>query len=110
MKILTTLSLFVTIAALLAGCSSPQNAIVGKWSSTGRYPATLEFFKDGTVSFSGGYGGGTGGRYSFPDDKHLQVVNGPDSIVNALQIKGDTLTLTNETNSAITRVYHRVKE
>lgn len=108
MKVLTALGLCVTMTALLAGCSSPQNAIVGKWKSTGRYPATLEFFKDGTVSFNGGYGGGTGGKYSFPDDKHIQVVNGPDSIVNALQIKGDTLTLTNETNSSITRGYHRV--
>lgn len=106
MKVLTALGLYVTMTAVLAGCSSPQNAIVGKWKSTGRYPATLEFFKDGTVSFNGG----TGGKYSFPDDKHLQVVNGPDSIVNALQINGDTLTLTNETNSSITRVYHRVKE
>lgn len=43
--------IFVFFAFLIAGCSKPvpvQNAILGKWLSTGNPDLVFEFFKDST--------------------------------------------------------------
>ena len=108
MKVLTALGLCLTMTALLAGCSKPENAIVGKWKSADKFaPLTFEFFKDGTVS-----NGNLSGKYSFPDATHIQMSNGVVSDVKAFKIEGDTLTLTDDltSNRQPATELHRVKE
>lgn len=111
MKVLTTFGLFVTMTALLAGCSNPQNAIVGKWRSAARYPKTVEFLKDGTFRSDG-----MGGKYRFPDDTHITLAMGEGgtfSTVRGIKIEGDKIILTNTDNGRqepVTEELHRVKE
>ena len=110
MKALTALGLCLTMTALLAGCSKPENAIVGKWRSTETPPTTLEFFKDGTVSTSD-YNSSLSGKYTFPDETHIQMSNGLVSDVKTFKIEGDMLTLTGDMyGKPATEELHRVKE
>ena len=105
MKALTALGLCLTMTALLAGCSSPQNAIVGKWK--GNRTGVFQLTKDGNF-----IGGDTfSGTYTFPDATHLRLGNGSDSMTCPFKIEGDTLTLTFDTGrGSVTREPHRVKE
>lgn len=107
MKVLTALGLCLTMTALLAGCSKPENVIIGKWRATGRGRGTMEFLKDGTVVFSG-----HGGHYTFPDDQHIKLdANDGSAAVWGYRIDGDKLFLTTDSTGEGKPVeLHRVKE
>ena len=90
------LGLFVLITATLAGCSPPQNPIVGKWQSAAQPARTVEFCEDGTFHSDTG-----DGRYKFPDASHIILV--PDagdlfSSLKTIKMDNDTLVLT-DTNA-----------
>ena len=52
-------------------CRSPQSSIVGKWEADDGIE-TWEFFKDGTVSVSGGWFP-VAGNYKFIDRNHMRI-------------------------------------
>ena len=94
-RLLAWLSLSVLLMATLAGCSPPQNPIVGKWHAAGS-ARTVEFCEDGTFHTDTG-----DGRYTFPDASHIILVPEAGDLFSSLKtikINGDTLVLT-DTNA-----------
>ena len=89
MRTLIMLALGMTLAALLAGCSPPQNPIVGKWVSTTNSARTIEFYGDGT--FHSDHGNGS---YKFPDAAHIVLVPEAGDLFSSLKsIRVDDSTL-----------------
>ena len=91
-RVTARLGLFVLFAAALAGCSPPQNPIVGKWQSAAEPARTVEFCDDGTFHSDTG-----DGRYKFPDASHIILVPEAGDLFSSLKtikMNGDTLVLT----------------
>ena len=107
--------LFMSLMLALASCGGVQQGILGKWEqlsgSTGMFTSPMmgspgeiiEFFKDGTVSFSDG----RSGKYSWPDDKHLKIELNGGAFVYGAALNGDDLTITE--SSSETGVLKRYK-
>jgi len=79
----------------LAGCSSPKNAIVGKW--VGSFE-TYTFYDDHTLKYSDSGDSSTPGTYSIVNDQLELFENGKTAPVNVFhyKIEGNELTLTRE--------------
>ena len=101
--------LAISLILVLVGCGGPQQGIIGKWEqlsgSVGLMSSpgtTIEFFKEGTVSF-----GMFSGKYSWPDDKHLKIELQGLAFVYGATLNGDEITLT-DSNSQV-GVFKRYK-
>lgn len=91
--------LFLCVAVVALSACKAENALVGKWQDEEGY--IMEFFKDGTVTFSGGYFTVTG-NYKFTDDTHIRLdlqglwgLFGPQVV--EVRIAGNTLTMKDST-------------
>lgn len=94
------LSAVLMLVFATTACGGPKSPIVGKWEQVNGIE-TWEFFKDGTVSISGGLLP-TVGNYKFIDGNRMRVefgglvaLIGPQ--VFEVHISGDRLTLKSET-------------
>jgi hypothetical protein len=89
---------FVALACLIlfaAGCSSPQDQVVGKWEA-GQDPAklTAEFAKDGTAKLTV-LGMTTQGTYKVNGDE-LEWTLGGKTTKSKFKVNGNELELTSE--------------
>lgn len=84
--------LLLTVVA----CSSPEKAIVGRWTEVGG-DETMEFFKEGTINVSGQLT--MAGTYKWLDKDRIKLELGgigalAGPVVLQVAIKSDELTLT----------------
>ena len=107
-RILTSFFI-VTICLLLISSCSPKQILVGKWQDQ-QSGATMEFFKDGTLSMTS-YGMPITGSYTVLDAKNLKIsMSGLLGIGGAqiyeYSVSGNTLTLN---ISGVSEQFTRVK-
>lgn len=96
------------LLVLMVGCASPENELVGKWSSS-KEDLTIEFFSDGKFNASSALSGAGLYKVTRPGVVRIEISNSLGSRIEELpySVQGDTLTLTHSESDVVT--YNRVK-
>lgn len=90
MKKAIAVVLLLSIILVLAGCSKPEDALVGKWYYKDNDLLACTFFSDGTCNLRGHYGTG---NWSVEDGVLKIITFYGETMLFEYEVSGDTMKL-----------------